>query len=282
MLGALIGAGANLLGGLIGKNDAESQQRKNLAAQKEFAQHGIRWKVEDAKAAGLHPLAALGAQTSSFSPISVGGSSLASGVSAAGQDIARAVDATRTQSEKMSAYTKTIQDLNIQRMGLENQLLSSQIAKVNQAGLPPPMPSTEDPYLVEGQTQSGINPQKLKRVNPPLGNPSIEPGAIVDTGFARTPTGWAPVMSKDVKDRLEEDLIGSLLWNIRNRLAPTFGSRVNPPNVSREPGEMWVYDPASQEYRKVKYVNPPMVSGTYREVRRPVHWREDYPSHMRR
>lgn len=40
----------------------------NLAAQKEFAQHGIRWKVEDAKQAGLHPLFGAGLTGASFSP----------------------------------------------------------------------------------------------------------------------------------------------------------------------------------------------------------------------
>ena len=41
---------------------------KNAALQREFAQSGIQWKVADAKKAGLHPLAALGAQTASASP----------------------------------------------------------------------------------------------------------------------------------------------------------------------------------------------------------------------
>lgn len=279
MLPALIAAGSSLIGGLLGSRE----KSKDRAAQKEFATHGVRWKVADAKAAGLHPLAALGAQTSSFSPVSVGGSSLSSGFAAAGQDIARAVDATRTQGEKVSAYAKTIQDLNVQRMGLENELLSSQIAKVRQAGTPPPFPSTNDPYLIEGQTSSGINVKKMDRIDPHSSNPSIEPGAITDTGFTRTPTGWHPVMSSDAKQRLEEDLIGGLLWNIRNRLAPTVGSRMNPPGVSREPGEYWVYDPLNQEYRLEKYVNPPMIrrNMTYRKVRRPSHWRDDYPAYMR-
>ena len=55
------------------KNDfAANAQGLNYAHQKEFAQNGIRWKVEDAKAAGIHPLFALGAQGATFSPISVG------------------------------------------------------------------------------------------------------------------------------------------------------------------------------------------------------------------
>lgn len=56
--------GAKMLLGIPtgGANDA------NYNAQKEFAQMGIRWKVADAKAAGIHPLYALGANTVSFSP----------------------------------------------------------------------------------------------------------------------------------------------------------------------------------------------------------------------
>lgn len=45
---------------------------ENLKYQKEFAQHGISWRVDDARQAGLHPLAALGAQVTSFSPSFVG------------------------------------------------------------------------------------------------------------------------------------------------------------------------------------------------------------------
>lgn len=41
---------------------------QNYAMQKEFAQHGIQWKAADARLAGLHPLAALGAQTTAASP----------------------------------------------------------------------------------------------------------------------------------------------------------------------------------------------------------------------
>lgn len=76
---AIIGAAA-LLGGAAlsakGSRDAsedarahsEWQQAMNERLQREFAQHGVRWRVEDAKAAGLHPLYALGANTPTFSP----------------------------------------------------------------------------------------------------------------------------------------------------------------------------------------------------------------------
>lgn len=58
------GIGSALLGGLFGS----SAKKKELAYQREFAQHGIRWRVADAKAAGIHPLAALGSPGAQYQP----------------------------------------------------------------------------------------------------------------------------------------------------------------------------------------------------------------------
>lgn len=166
MLPALIGAGASLLGGLFNQNSAAAAAKKNYEAQKEFAQQGVRWKVDDAKAAGIHPLYALGANTVSFSPSSAGDTSMGTAMANAGQDISRAIDATRTGGERATAFNKTVQDLQLTRLGLENELLAAQIRKVNQAGhppsrpsaagvgplIPPPGPNTADGADVGGQT----------------------------------------------------------------------------------------------------------------------------------
>lgn len=109
--GSLIGAGGNLLGGLLGSREAS----KNRAAQKEFAQFGIRWRVADAKAAGLHPLYALGAQVPSFSPVH---SEAPAQLAEMGQNIGRAVQAQMTAREKV-------------RAALELQLLQSQIGETD-------------------------------------------------------------------------------------------------------------------------------------------------------
>lgn len=69
----------DIVGGLTGidfgrsdrEDRANAQFDQNMAMQKEFAQMGVRWRVEDAKAAGLHPLAALGVQPSQSSPVPV-------------------------------------------------------------------------------------------------------------------------------------------------------------------------------------------------------------------
>lgn len=93
ILGGLISGGASLLGGignLLGAN-------KDRKAQKEFAKYGVRWRVEDAKAAGIHPLAALGMQGMQYSPVYSG---IGSSLSEAGQNVGRAVAAQMTAPER--------------------------------------------------------------------------------------------------------------------------------------------------------------------------------------
>lgn len=273
MFGALIGAAGSLLGGLLGKEaneDAQAAQiaannamfEKNAALQKEFAQTGIQWKVQDAEKAGVHPLYAMGAQTHSFAPVAVGSSfspdtSMASAVSSAGQEIGRAVSASSSVDAKYNAAVKA---LTLQRGELENTLLASQIAKINQAGVTPPMPAASQRWLVDGQGQTAlpaggagagnmISDQPLKRTFVDPGRPHSEPGAIPDVGFARTNTGWAPVPSENVKQRIEDNIIQEVMWAVRNNLLPMFGSNASPPSVKLGPGERMRFNPFRQEYQ---------------------------------
>lgn len=118
-------------------------QAQNIANQKEFAQQGIRWKVADAQAAGLHPLAALGAQTSSFSNVVGGNYDIPkTDFGGMGQDIGRAITAGSSQTERSdrmgAAIARTAQVFSLEKMNLENELLKSSIAK-ERATTPPPI-----------------------------------------------------------------------------------------------------------------------------------------------
>lgn len=128
-IGSLISAGANLLGGLFNRQSSENANERNYQAQKEFAQQGLRWKVADAEAAGVHPLYALGAQGQSFSPSFVGDTGVGQGLSNAGQDISRAAMTTATNNERDSAYNQQLRTLALERGSLENELLRTQIRR---------------------------------------------------------------------------------------------------------------------------------------------------------
>lgn len=169
MLDAALGVASGLVGHFMNKSAAKKQaaaneraRQEDYAHQKEFAQSGITWKVEDARRAGIHPAIALGAQPASYSPIGVGDTGTQH-LAASGQDLSRAIDSTRTAFSRTSAYEQTVQDLTLQKMGLENEYLASQIAKVKQQ-VGPPMPGTN--YLMDGQTASGAVPPGHDTRNP--------------------------------------------------------------------------------------------------------------------
>lgn len=262
MLGALIGAGASLIGGLMGKSSAEkanAQQmaiaNKNIALQKEFAQSGIQWKVKDAQKAGVHPLYALGAQTASFSPVSVGSTvdnSMGSALASAGQDIGRAVQSTQnTLTQHQLTYNALqLENMRLQNEALQTQITGSKLATLKQAGSTPGIPSAEERFLIPGQNSSGpvsVKPFELTATNP--GSPHMEPAAISDVGLGLTASGgYTPVPSAAMKQRIEDDFIGELMWNFRNRLGPALGLNKTVPPIDAGDGKVWAYDPFQDAY----------------------------------
>lgn len=243
---AAIGAGASLLGGMMGsksaKDAAEDQMmanEANAALQREFAQNGISWKVNDAKRAGIHPLFALGAQTVAANPSYIGApadNSMGAAVANMGQDVSRAIHATRTSDQRMEA----LGDLQIENQALQNDLLRSQIARLNgQVG--PPIPIGNN----SGQL---VNEVPLEKVVSRPDAPHAEPSSVTDIGFTRTGSGYFPVMSNDAKQRLEEDMIGGFLWNFRNRFLPSFGLNQTRPPEKLKGDRVWWYNPFKQEY----------------------------------
>lgn len=149
-IAAAISAGSSLLGGILGQRSQAKMAEQNIEMQKLFAKKGIQWKVKDSLAAGVHPLFGLGAQTTSFSPVSVG-DSIGPAMADAGQDISRAISATSDPAAKVSA---TMAGLQVERAGLENELLRSQIRGLNSpgtmAGLPSVSGDNSDPLRIAG------------------------------------------------------------------------------------------------------------------------------------
>lgn len=247
----LISAGATLAGGAYSAYANKRAEDRAYNRQKEFAQHGIAWRVEDAKRAGIHPLAALGAQTTSFSPSFVG-DSVGPSIAAAGQHLGRALYATRT-------YQQRKEMLDLKKDELQNQLLAAQLALVrSQTGPPLPSNSLMNPPLVgAGQGDAAyVEEVPLRKTHSQPGRPGQEVGYIDDYSYTRTPEGYAVVPSKEMKERMEDSIIPETMWSIRNLLIPMLKGGPPAPNPKYYPlptgYDYWEWKPLLQEFRPAR------------------------------
>lgn len=266
MLGEILGAVGSLASGLLGASSAKKAAKQQYKHQKEFAQNAIQWKAQDAEKAGISKLYALGANTTSYSPVSVGDTSGFGNLGQMGQDIGRALDTNAPQSSKASTVLGTAAaKLQLEGMKLDNDIkrtqLASDIAKmgpgITRPGIPDPMMPAR---VIDGQGDAGFvsDPFKVqKQINAasphdPTG--ATEAGVTPDVQFVKTKDGWAPQIPQPLQEAMEDDWLGKAQWNLRNRvypMMPEFGnyknSFYNPPFPA----------PAGQEWQ----FN--MVTGTY-------------------
>lgn len=262
--GSIISAGASLLGGAMNRDAQKSANRieawnaaMNREMQYDFARNGISMKVEDAKRSGISPIYALGAQTNSFSPVTIGttaATGMGDAVANAGQYIGRAVNATSTGPEKADAFVDAQKKLTLENQALQNQLLASQIRLTNQAGSPPSMASPNNRYMLSGQgnspTSKLIEDKPLERVMSAPEAPHQEPGSITDLGWSRTKSGYAPIPSKDIADRIDDNIPAQVSHYIRNNIAGG-----DPPPVPVPQGyDRWGYNFIRQQYEPQKKI----------------------------
>lgn len=117
-------------GALIGALGQKSSNDENIEQQREFAQHGIRWKVEDAKAAGLHPLYALGGSGAAFQPSSQPLMTAGEG-SRLGQDLGRAAAGDNTSRDVQLAQLELLKSQK-NKTDAEAAAIASQEARLVQ------------------------------------------------------------------------------------------------------------------------------------------------------
>lgn len=252
---AVLGAAGSYFGGQDQARAQKKLAKDNIALQKEFAKNGIRWKVADAKAAGLHPLAALGAQTHSFSPIAAGdttGPNALSALGDMGQNISRAMAARQTSAEReLQTLQLSSAKLDVEGKAIENQIRLKSLSNMSsRSQVPPPTPSGNTPHSGLGGVTSDVRVKPSETTATMPGLPSQEAAIIPMHGWARTESGGlAPVASKDIKERIEDSFIPETLHAIRNNILPNFGAGPKPPNSLLPRGyDHWKWNHASQEF----------------------------------
>lgn len=208
---ALIAAGASLVGGALNSRAqdvaagrAQDQANNQMALQQEFALKGLTWRANDAmrayKETGIHPLAMLGVQGPSYTPVNmVGGANTAMGdaIGSAGQGISRAMLAAQSEETRRDAV-KPLLDLQLERGNLENHILRLRIA-------------SEEARMVQS-----ANP--AMPIGPTINHPGVERKIIDDVSVARTPRGGYVVLpGKEAQSRMEEIFGLGPEWFARNR-----------------------------------------------------------------
>lgn len=200
---------------------SDAQFQKNLELQREFAQNGIRWRVEDAEKAGLHPLAALGAMGASYQPSTsvfstagpvVGPSAAGNSyraLSNMGQNIARSVMATQTPAERLMEAEA------LKKAKLENEFLDVQI----------------------------------KNAQVELAKHAQGPGIPSTTTLMRTPNGQYVVMpSKEFQEAAGGNIFSNAGWWLENKAIPfVTGGRGQFPNALDTDGR-YRYFPFANRY----------------------------------
>lgn len=224
--GALIGGGISALGNYFSGREQADAVRDNAAMQREFAQHGIRWRVEDAKAAGIHPLYALGANVSQASPVSVGDYGVGRSISDMGQNISRAMAATATSEERALAKIRLAgAQADLDGKLIDNQIRGSQLQGIQSVG--PSFPGVDN-FDFSGQPNASalVTRKPLRSTVSQPGRRAQEAGWRPDVSYARTDTGLTPVIPESLSESMEDDLLGKVFWHFRNRLMPTAGAFV--------------------------------------------------------
>lgn len=139
LLGGIISAGAGLLGGVLGNKQSSKNTKQDIRYQKEFAQHGLRWRVDDAKASGLHPLVGAGISPNTFIP-SQKPDYMPESIARAGQDIGRSISRTKTSTERrLEELTLDTKQAELDFVNLKNLQLEKEINDRPQTG--PPFPN---------------------------------------------------------------------------------------------------------------------------------------------
>ncbi len=273
-IGSAIGAVGSIAGGILGANSAQSVAGLNYEAQKEFAQNGIRWKVEDAKRAGIHPLYALGASTQGFSPVSGyrGDYGISDAAAHLGQGFERAQQAKMTKEERERQDVRdAIQDMAAledlrqkKRMNdAQIRLADSEIFRnfalstnaLRQSGLPPALPGARS-GVITGQGESyatgETTPEISEVVTSAAGLPSVQAGSPPDARFYSTATGRAPLPTQESGDAMDAAFGAGIQWSFRNNLLPYLANFLPISDPHRRDGEY--YDLIFGEYRKGKRI----------------------------
>jgi hypothetical protein len=216
---------------------------QSMEQQKEFAQNGIQWKVADAKKAGIHPLAALGAQTYNAAPALAGGSQAPQVAAEMGQNIDRAL-LSMVRKEDRSAASQRAKEINRLEDEIKIIELNNRMKTLQGGGqLPPAVPNM-------------VKDKPSIRTSGKSDSPQTEAGD--KRAYVEVPMGDGSIMmtpSEDSKMGYEDMIVPETMVSKRMYFDPLFKNEVSakPAKSSLPKGyKDWEYSPRSGSWYPVK------------------------------
>jgi len=261
MLPAILGALGSIGGGVLGMMSKD----KDIKMQKQFAQNALQWKAADAEKAGISKIFAMGAPTTSFSPVSVGGNFDFLGN--AGQNVGRAIQASQSPPEKLAGMGKLANTIQLEGLRLDNELKKTQIATqqklLTQPGQPPGVPGLDPAYAIPGQPVTIGNPERNIQTKTDVADPrepAIVPGRTPEVMLSDTVSGGtASMLPPALQESLEsQGFAAQMQYFIRNGLLPAVFDKYRPQQYRRgaQPGYRHTYNPVTGEYHRIKDTPP--------------------------
>lgn len=243
--GILGGIGGGFLGGDSSSKVAKDLLGRQMDRQEIWMKNQMLWRVEDAKKAGIHPLAAIGSNVTAPSVPGVavgdsGGGDLGSVLASSGQSIGRELSAYMSGVEKDKTIMRA---LEIESAELDNTMKREQLNRLRAVGSPPDFPNLG----INEHWPMGISdPSRYPRgdiIVRPLDQPALQASGLVDVtrpevmttipGMPGTQSGSNPDVQfyqdnqgnwfYNPSEKFKADDMGApgtIQWFMRNRMLP--------------------------------------------------------------
>lgn len=195
MIGAAIGAAADLAGGFLNQRAAKKAADTQWKREQKVLQNQIQWRVDDAVKAGLHPLVGAGISPSAGpAPTAVG--DMGSAVSNMGNNLGRAVDAYMDPAAKVAAKAALLD--------LEQRQANIDLTKAQLAG-------AQKALLTYGSTPGIASPIP---VMPRGKGDKLGGGSVIGRGFDGqafvVPPGWSAEQYEQEFGEIQSEVQGNL------------------------------------------------------------------------
>lgn len=210
MWGSIINGLSSMGSAFADKSEGREQFRKQANLQREFAQNGLTWKIDDAwrNKHRIHPLVAMGANTISASPISVRGANVPRTDSSG---LGKYLDSKTFSKGKLAeekAYSKEDRALDLERKRTEIELLKKEL---NSNGLNPNKGASNSPF--DYTNQSSTEQDKPLTSRSTIG---VEKGVQPLYTYYDDPDGHMVLTyGKDASEPVESDMFVSAKQNIK-------------------------------------------------------------------